>query len=188
VIRRIHVDPSENEDFHFTTMERIFSVLMIITAAAMAFAHGSNDVANAIGPLAAIYGVIESGGLIGAKSVLPVWVLLVGGGGIVFGLVTYGHKVIATVGTGITQLTPSRGFAATLAAAATVVIASGTGLPVSTTQVLVGAVLGVGLARGMAALDTRVINKIFLSWLITLPAGAIMSIVFFFMLKGIFGA
>lgn len=188
IIRRIEIDPAENKEFHFTSMERIFGVLMIITAAAMAFAHGSNDVANAIGPLAAIYGVIESGGLIGAKSSLPMWVLLVGGGGIVFGLVTYGHKVIATVGTGITQLTPSRGFAATLAAATTVVIASGTGLPVSTTQVLVGAVLGVGLARGMAALDTRMINKIFLSWLVTLPAGALMSIIFFFMLKGIFGA
>jgi PiT family inorganic phosphate transporter len=188
VIRRIKIKDSENKDFHFTSMEKIFSVLMVITAAAMAFAHGSNDVANAIGPLAAIYGVIESGGLIGSKSILPLWVLLVGGGGIVFGLVTYGHKVIATVGTGITQLTPSRGFAATLSAAATVVIASGTGLPVSTTQVLVGAVLGVGLARGMAALDTRVINKIFLSWLVTLPAGAIMSIVFFFILKAMFGA
>lgn len=187
IIRRIHIDEAENASFHFASMERVFSVLMIITAAAMAFAHGSNDVANAIGPLAAIYGVIESGGLIGAKSILPVWVLLVGGGGIVFGLITYGHKVIATVGTGITQLTPSRGFAATLAAAATVVIASGTGLPVSTTQVLVGAVLGVGLARGMAALDTRMINKIFLSWIVTLPAGALMSIVFFFILKSIFG-
>ncbi|MDC9714766.1 MAG: inorganic phosphate transporter [Gammaproteobacteria bacterium] len=188
IIRRIHLDPNENKDFHFTSMERVFSVLMIITAAAMAFAHGSNDVANAIGPLAAIYGVIESGGMIGSKSALPVSILLVGGVGIVFGLVTYGHKVIATIGTGITQLTPSRGFAATLAAATTVVIASGTGLPVSTTQVLVGAVLGVGLARGMAALDLRMINKIFLSWLITLPAGALMSILFFFTLKGIFGA
>lgn len=188
IIRRIHINPNENKDFHFTSMERVFGVLMVITAAAMAFAHGSNDVANAIGPLAAIYGVIESGGLIGSKSALPVGILLVGGAGIVFGLVTYGHKVIATIGTGITQLTPSRGFAATLAAATTVVIASGTGLPVSTTQVLVGAVLGVGLARGMAALNTRVINKIFLSWLITLPAGALMSILFFFVLKGVFGA
>jgi PiT family inorganic phosphate transporter len=156
-VRRIHLDVDENIDFHFTSMERVFGVLMLITAAAMAFAHGSNDVANAIGPLAAIYGVIDSGGLIGSKSSLPVGILLVGGVGIVFGLVTYGHKVIATIGTGITQLTPSRGFAATLAAAATVVIASGTGLPVSTTQVLVGAVLGVGLARGMTALNTRVI-------------------------------
>ena len=188
MIRNIHLDPDENKDFYFTSMERIFSVLMIITAAAMAFAHGSNDVANAIGPLAAIYSVIESGGAIGSKSALPVWILLVGGVGIVVGLITYGHRVIATIGTGITELTPSRGFAATLAAAATVVIASGTGIPVSTTQVLVGAVLGVGLARGMAALDTRVINRIFLSWIVTLPAGALMSILFFFALKGAFGA
>ncbi len=188
LIRKIHLDPDENKDFYYASMERVFGVLMIITAAAMAFAHGSNDVANAIGPLAAIYSVVESGGLIGAKSALPIWILLVGGAGIVIGLITYGHKVIATIGTGITQLTPSRGFAATLAAAATVVIASGTGIPVSTTQVLVGAVLGVGLARGMAALDTRVINKIFLSWIVTLPAGAFMSILFFFTLKGVFGA
>ena len=188
LIRNIHLDPDENKDFYYASMERVFGVLMIITAAAMAFAHGSNDVANAIGPLAAIYSVVESGGLIGAKSALPIWILLVGGAGIVVGLITYGHKVIATIGTGITQLTPSRGFAATLAAAATVVIASGTGIPVSTTQVLVGAVLGVGLARGMAALDTRVINKIFLSWIVTLPAGAFMSILFFFTLKGVFGA
>ena len=188
LIRNIHLDPDENKDFYYASMERVFGVLMIITAAAMAFAHGSNDVANAIGPLAAIYSVVESGGLIGAKSTLPIWILLVGGAGIVIGLITYGHKVIATIGTGITQLTPSRGFAATLAAAATVVIASGTGIPVSTTQVLVGAVLGVGLARGMAALDTQVINKIFLSWVITLPAGALMSILFFFALKGAFGA
>ena len=188
LIRNIQLDPDENKDFYYASMERVFGVLMIITAAAMAFAHGSNDVANAIGPLAAIYSVVDSGGLIGAKSALPIWVLLVGGTGIVIGLITYGHKVIATIGTGITQLTPSRGFAATLAAAATVVIASGTGIPVSTTQVLVGAVLGVGLARGMAALDTRVINKIFLSWIVTLPAGAFMSILFFFALKGVFGA
>ena len=188
LIRNIHLDPDENKDFYFTSMEKIFGVLMIITAAAMAFAHGSNDVANAIGPLAAIYSVIDSGGMVSSKSTLPLWILFVGGVGIAVGLITYGHKVIATIGTGITQLTPSRGFAATLAAAATVVIASGTGIPVSTTQVLVGAVLGVGLARGMAALDTRVISRIFLSWIVTLPAGALMSILFFFALKGVFGA
>jgi len=186
LIRNIHLDPDENKDFYYASMERVFAVLMIITAAAMAFAHGSNDVANAIGPLAAIYSIIDSGGMIGSKSALPIWILFVGGLGIAVGLITYGHKVIATIGTGITQLTPSRGFAATLAAAATVVIASGTGIPVSTTQVLVGA--GVGLARGMAALDTRVINRIFLSWVVTLPAGAFMSILFFFTLKGVFGA
>ncbi|HIK87976.1 MAG TPA: inorganic phosphate transporter [Alphaproteobacteria bacterium] len=187
-IRNIHLDPDENKDFYYASMEKIFGVLMIITAAAMAFAHGSNDVANAIGPLAAIYSVIDSGGMVSSKSALPFWILFVGGVGIAVGLITYGHKVIATIGTGITQLTPSRGFAATLAAAATVVIASGTGIPVSTTQVLVGAVLGVGIARGMAALDTRIISRIFLSWLVTLPAGAFMSILFFFALKAAFGA
>ena len=115
-------------------------------------------------------------------------ILTLGGvGGIVVGLVTYGHKVIATVGTGITELTPSRGFAATLAAATTVVLASGTGLPISTTHTLVGAVLGVGLARGMAALNLRVIGTIAMSWLITLPAGAGLAILFFFMFKGMFG-
>jgi PiT family inorganic phosphate transporter len=186
-IRNIHLDPDENKDFYYASMEKIFGVLMIITAAAMAFAHGSNDVANAIGPLAAIYSVIDSGGMVSSKSALPFWILFVGGVGIAVGLITYGHKVIATIGTGITQLTPSRGFAATLAAAATVVIASGTGIPVSTTQVLVGAVLGVGIARGIAALDTRIISRIFLSWLVTLPAGAFMSILFFFALKAAFG-
>jgi len=117
---------------------------------------------------------------------MPAWILLLGGAGIVLGLVTYGHRVIATIGSGITELTPSRGFAATLAAATTVVIASGTGIPISTTHTLVGAVLGVGLARGIASLDLKVVRTIFLSWIVTLPAGAILAIVFFFMLKGIF--
>ncbi len=177
-----------NENFHFANMEKLFAVLMVITASAMAFAHGSNDVANAIGPLAAVYSIVESGGDIASKSVLPSWILLLGGGGIVFGLATFGFKVMKTIGKSITELTPSRGFAAELAAATTVVIASSTGIPVSTTQVLVGAVLGVGIARGFAALNMRVINTIFMSWLITLPAGALMSILFFFTLKGIFGA
>lgn len=188
IMRRIKIDPQDDEDFHFANMEKLFAVLMVITAAAMAFAHGSNDVANAIGPLAAVYSIVESGGDIASKTAVPSWLLLVGGGGIVFGLATYGFKVIKTIGKKITELTPSRGFAAELAAATTVVVASSTGIPVSTTQVLVGAVLGVGIARGLAALDIRVVNKIFLSWVITLPAGALMSILFFFTLKGIFGA
>jgi PiT family inorganic phosphate transporter len=188
IMRRIKIDPKDDKDFHYANMEKLFAVLMVITASAMAFAHGSNDVANAIGPLAAVYSIVESGGDIVSKSVIPSWVLLVGGGGIVFGLVTYGFKVMKTIGKGITELTPSRGFAAELAAATTVVLASSTGIPVSTTQVLVGAVLGVGIARGVAALNMRVINTIFLSWLITLPAGAIISILFFFALKGAFGA
>ncbi|MBL1276727.1 MAG: inorganic phosphate transporter [Ectothiorhodospiraceae bacterium] len=185
-ISRLKFDPSADKDFHFTNVEKIFAILMMVTACAMAFAHGSNDVANAIGPLAAVISIVNSGGELAQKSPLPVWVLLLGGGGIVIGLVTYGHKVIATVGTSITELTPSRGFAATLAAATTVVIASGTGLPISTTHTLVGAVLGVGLARGIASLNLNVIRTIFMSWVITLPAGAILSIIFFFILKAIF--
>ncbi len=188
IMRRIKINPKDDKDFHYANMEKLFAVLMVITASAMAFAHGSNDVANAIGPLAAVYSIVEAGGDIASKSAIPSWVLFVGGGGIVFGLVTYGFKVMKTIGKSITELTPSRGFAAELAAATTVVLASSTGIPVSTTQVLVGAVLGVGIARGVAALNMRVINTIFLSWLITLPAGAIMSILFFFALKGAFGA
>jgi len=186
LIAKLKFDPAADKDFHFTNVEKIFGVLMMVTACAMAFAHGSNDVANAIGPLAAVISIVNSGGELAQKSPLPLWVLLLGGGGIVIGLVTYGHKVIATVGTGITELTPSRGFAATLAAATTVVIASGTGLPISTTHTLVGAVLGVGLARGIASLNLNVVRTIFMSWVITLPAGAVLSIIFFFALKASF--
>lgn len=185
LIRRLRFDPAADSDFHFANVERVFGVLMIFTACAMAFAHGSNDVANAVGPLAAVVGIAETG-MVAADSMMPGWILLLGGAGIVIGLVTYGHKVIATVGTGITELTPSRGFAATLGAATTVVVASGTGLPISTTHTLVGGVLGVGLARGIAALNLNVVRTIFLSWIVTLPAGAILAILFFFMLKGIF--
>lgn len=167
-------------------VERVFAVLMIFTACAMAFAHGSNDVANAVGPLAAIVGVLKSGA-IHAESTVPGWVLLLGALGIVVGLATYGYRVIATIGKHITELTPSRGFAAELAAASTVVGASGLGLPVSTTHTLVGAILGVGMARGIAALNLRVIGKIFTSWVITLPVGAVLSIIYFFILSALFG-
>lgn len=185
--RRVQASSRKTDQFGFSGVERVFGVLMIFTACAMAFAHGSNDVANAVGPLAAVISVVQTGGEIEAAALVPWWVLVLGGGGIVVGLVTYGHKVIATVGTGITELTPSRGFAATLAAAVTVVLASGTGLPISTTHTLVGAVLGVGLARGMTALNLRVIGTIAMSWLITLPAGAGLAILFFFTFKGMFG-
>ncbi len=185
-VNNIKHDPRKDKKFHFTNVERVFSVLMIVTACAMAFAHGSNDVANAIGPVAAVVSIVHSGGEVASKSMLPLWVLGLGGVGIVIGLMMYGKKVIATVGHQITELTPSRGFAATLAAATTVVLASGTGLPISTTHTLVGAVLGVGLARGIGALNMTVIRNIFMSWLVTLPAGAILSIVFFFILKAIF--
>jgi PiT family inorganic phosphate transporter len=181
-IRRIEPDPKLEKRQHFYSVERVFAVLMIVTACSMAFAHGSNDVANAIGPLAAVIGIAQTG-VVGAKSAIPIWVLALGGGGIVVGLATYGRRVIATVGHKITQLTPSRGFAAELAAATTIVIASGTGIPISTTHTLVGAVLGVGLARGIEAIDLRVVGRIFVSWVVTIPAGAFLAILFFYVFQ-----
>ena len=187
MLQRIDNTKKEKNGAMFDGVERIFAVLMVFTACAMAFAHGSNDVANAIGPLAAIVSVVQSGGEITSQSMLPPWVLLIGASGIVIGLGTLGYRVMMTVGRAITELTPSRGFAAELAAAGTVVIASGTGLPISTTHTLVGAVLGVGLARGIGAINLGVVGKIILSWIVTLPVGAGLSILFFFILKGAFG-
>jgi len=181
-IKRIKPDRKAEKSQHFHTVERVFGVLMIVTACGMAFAHGSNDVASAIGAIAAGISVAQTGA-ISAKSALPIWVLVLGGGGIVIGLATYGRRVIATVGKKITQLTPSRGFAAELAAATTIVIASGTGMPISSTHTLVGAVLGVGLARGIDAIDLKVVGRIFVSWVVTIPAGALLAIVFFFIFK-----
>jgi len=186
-IRKISFSEERNQSNHFHDVERVFGVLMVFTACAMAFAHGSNDVANAVGPVAAIVSVVTSDGEIAQKSLMPIWVLLLGAVGIVTGLLMYGHKVIATVGTKITELTPSRGFCGELAASTTVVLASGTGIPISTTHTLVGAVLGVGFARGISALNLRMIGSIFMSWIITLPAGAILAIIFFFGLSAIFG-
>ena len=168
-------------------IERMFGVLMLFTACSMAFAHGSNDVANAIGPLAAVNSIITSGGDVMQSARMPSWILLLGGGGIVAGLALYGYRVMRTIGTHITDLTPSSGFAAELAAASTVVLASGYSLPVSTTHTLVGGVLGVGLAKGLEALNLRVVGTIFVSWLVTLPAGAILAIIFFYMFRWIFG-
>ena len=187
MLQRIDNTRKEKNGAMFDGVERVFAVLMVFTACAMAFAHGSNDVANAIGPLAAIVSVVQSGGEITSQSMLPPWVLLIGASGIVIGLGTLGYRVMMTVGRAITELTPSRGFAAELAAAGTVVIASGTGLPISTTHTLVGAVLGVGLARGIGAINLGVVGKIILSWIVTLPVGAGLSILFFFSLKGAFG-
>ncbi|GAA0855820.1 inorganic phosphate transporter [Aliiglaciecola litoralis] len=185
-INRIKFDESLDRSMHYTNVEKIFAILMVVTACCMAFAHGSNDVANAIGPLAAVVSVVNNGGEIVAKTPLVWWILPLGAFGIVSGLALFGHRVIRTIGKGITHLTPSRGFAAELAAASTVVIASGSGLPISTTQTLVGAVLGVGMARGIAALNLGVVRNIVVSWIITLPAGAALSIVFFYILKAVF--
>jgi inorganic phosphate transporter, PiT family len=184
-VDRVRVEQGpDGRDAHQKAVERVFGVLMVVTACAMAFAHGSNDVANAVGPVAAVISIAQSGN-VHQHAPVGAGVLLLGAAGIVAGLATYGFRVIATVGNNITELTPSRGFAATLAAASTVVLASGTGLPISTTHTLVGAVLGVGLARGIGALNLRVIRSIFMSWVITLPAGAILAVAFYHVLEAL---
>ena len=182
-IRRVQLGP-EDPKHRFSRVEKIFVVLQILTACAIAFAHGSNDVANAIGPLAAISSAISGADLGGKASVSP-WMLAIGGIGIIFGLATWGYRVMETVGKRITELTPSRGFAAQLAAATTIVVASRMGIPISTTHTLVGAVLGGGLARGISALDLRVVGKIIASWVATLPIAAGLSMFFYFFFKGL---
>ena len=176
----------ESASHEVINIERMFGVLMVFTACSMAFAHGSNDVANAIGPVAAVNSIIASGGDIAQQAAMPHWILLLGATGIVAGLALYGYRVIRTIGTHITELTPSSGFAAELAAATTVVLASGYSLPVSTTHTLVGGVLGVGLAKGLSALNLRVVGTIVASWLITLPAGALLAILFFYLFKALY--
>lgn len=185
-ISRLKMNEKTTRQIMFANVEKVFAILMVVTACCMAFAHGSNDVANAIGPLAAVVSVVSSGGEIASKAALAWWILPLGAVGIVMGLAILGKRVIETIGKNITHLTPSRGFAAELACASTVILASGTGLPISTTQTLVGAVLGVGMARGIAAINLGVVRNIVVSWVVTLPAGAGLSIVFFFIIKGIF--
>ena len=185
-IRRVQIGETD-PDHRFDQVERIFVVLQILTACAIAFAHGSNDVANAIGPLAAIVNAVENVDLTAKAPVAP-WMLAIGGLGIVIGLATWGYRVMETVGKKITELTPSRGFAAQLAAASTIVLASRLGIPISTTHTLVGAVLGVGLARGITALDLRVVGNILASWIATLPIAAALSVFFYFFFKGLLTA
>lgn len=170
----------------YSGVEKIFAYLQLLSAASMAFAHGANDVANAIGPLSAIVVVLQTG-VVTAKSQMPFWVLALGGTGIVIGLATWGWRVVDTIGKRITELTPSRGFSAELGAATTILFASKMGLPVSTTHTLVGSVLGVGLARGIGALNLNTLRDIVVSWTVTVPAGAGLATVFFFVLKEVFG-
>ena len=185
-VNRVKFDLEVDKKSHIASVERVFAPMIIFTACAMAFAHGSNDVANGVGPLAAVYGLIKSGGEVTQNLAMPFWILALGGCGIVLGLATYGYRVMRTIGSQITSLTPTSGFCATVAAAITVVLASRTAMPVSTTHIAVGAVMGVGLARGFAALNIRVIGNIIISWVVTLPAGGILAALFFFMLKGMF--
>ncbi|KAA3610470.1 MAG: anion permease [Calditrichaeota bacterium] len=177
---------TSTESSDYKTVEKIFVYLQILSAGFVAFAHGANDVANAVGPLAAVITVISTGSF-AAKSAVPIWVLGLGGLGIVIGLSTWGWRVMMTIGKKITELTPSRGFAAEFAAAITIVLASKLGIPVSTTHTLVGGVLGVGFARGIKALNLKVVTNIFISWIITIPVGAIGAIIFYYILQAIFG-
>ena len=173
----------------FRHVEKIFACLQILSACAVAFAHGANDVANAVGPLSGVIHVLNEG-LVSAETKLDpgvgMGILAVGGIGIVIGLATWGRRVIETVGKKITELTPTRGFSAEFGAAITILLASRLSLPVSTTHTLVGAVLGVGLARGLGSLNLRVVSDIVISWVVTLPAGAILAIAFYFILKAMF--
>ncbi len=184
LLRRVKVEAGLDHRAQYRSVEREFVVLQILTACAVAFAHGSNDVANAIGPFAALVQVAYGAEVAGDAAVAP-WMLVVGGVGIVVGLATWGYRVMETVGRKITELTPSRGFAAELASAITIVVASRAGIPVSTTHILVGSVLGVGLARGIGAIDLRVVSRIAVSWVATLPLAAGLSIFFYYFFKGL---
>lgn len=183
MIRRVKADQAADRSFHFASVERVFAPMMVFTACAMAFAHGSNDVANGIGPIAAIIAMVETSSVAGSRTPVPVWLLFAGGGAILVGISTYGYKVIQTMGTRITELTSSRGYCATLASATTVITASGLGLPVSTTHIAVGAVIGVGMARGISALDLRVLGNILVSWFITLPVTALLGAILYYLMK-----
>lgn len=164
------------KQFHET--ENVFKYLQILTAFYVAFAHGSNDVANAVGPLAAVVAILQDG-QVHMKVVMPVWILGLGGGCIVLGLLVWGAKVMATIGEKITELTPSRGFAATFGAATVVLICSKMGLPISTTHTLVGSVIGVGLARGLPTLNLDIIKMIAISWVATIPFTAAIAMLCF---------
>jgi len=172
-------------EFEFARVESVFTTLLIVSACFLAFAHGANDTANAIGPLAAILAILRTG-VVDLQAAVPLWQLVLGGGGIVLGLATWGYKVIETIGKRITPLTPSRGFAANLGGATTIVLASRLGFPISTTHTLVGAVLGIALARGLEYLNLRMVRDIVISWIVTIPAGALLAVLIYYILGRIF--
>ena len=178
LVRFIPDDDSKDFAHQFNTTEILFKYLQIVSAFYIAFADGSNDVANAVGPLAAVVSILQ-GGAVEMKVEMPTWILGLGGGFIVLGLMVWGYRVMATVGESITDITPSRGFCATFGAASVVLICSKMGLPISTTHTLVGSVIGVGLARGLPTLNLGIIKMIFISWVTTIPFTAVISMLFF---------
>lgn len=164
----------------------VFGYMQVLSACFMSFAHGGNDVSNAIGPLAAALALLQGSGLTGGGEILiPIDVLAWGGFGIVAGLMMWGYRVISTIGNKITELTPTRGFAAEFAAASVVLGASKLGLPISATHTLVGAVMGVGFARGFNSVRAETVKEIVVSWAVTLPVGAILSVIYTSMLTKI---
>jgi len=167
------------------SVENQFKYLQVLTACYVAFAHGANDVANGIGPVAAIFAIRQTGE-VAMKVPVATWILALGGFGIVCGLAIFGANVIRTIGERITEVTPSRGFAAEFAAATTVLVCSKLGMPISTTHTLVGAVIGVALARGIGALDLKTVRNIFASWAVTLPATIVLSMIFYWVLMSVF--
>jgi len=186
LMKRISQPKRTGSHEQFKVIEKYFGILMVLTACAMVFAHGSNDVAIASGPMAIVVDIVRHGGVASKQTPITLWVLFLACIGVIAGFLMYGRKVIETVGKGITALTPSRGFAATVAAASTVVASTSMGIPVSATQTLVGAILGVGLARGIGALNLTVIRNIFMSWFVTLPVASILTIIFYFVFKWLF--
>lgn len=171
--RPIRADP-------YDYVERTFALLQVATACFVAFAHGANDVANAVGPVSAVVELYRAGfSAVSARVGVPFWILVLGGAGIVAGLATFGYKVIATIGRQITEITPTRGFSAEFGAATTVLIASSLGLPISTTHTLVGGVIGVGFAQGIAALNLGMVRNILNSWLATVPVAATVAALLF---------
>ena len=179
---RLRPAPVDAEPYRY--VEGVFAGLQVVTACYVAFAHGANDVANAIGPVAAVVNLSNNGfNSLATQVPVPPWVLMLGGVGILLGLATYGYRVIATIGKEITEMTPTRGFSAEFGAATTVLVASRLGLPVSTTHTLVGSVIGVGFAQGIAALNIRVIRNIVGSWIATVPAAAAVAALLFLVLR-----
>ena len=191
-VKRLRYESLKRYEFHTNSrqlqkVEKLFVYLQILSACFVAFAHGANDVANAIGPMSAVISVAMAGGeSVAAKTPVPLWVLALGGAGIVVGLATWGWRVMETVGRNITHLTPTRGFSAEFGAATTIVLATKLGLPISTTHTLVGAVLGVGLARGISAVNLSTVRDVIISWIVTLPVGALLAITFFYGLRMFF--
>lgn len=178
LVQKIKAVSPDNINQQFVSTEHIFKFLQVITAFYVAFAHGANDVANAVGPLAAVVSILNSGS-VEMKVQMPLWILTMGGTCIVIGLLIWGMRVMETVGKKITEITPSRGFSAEFAAATVVLICSKMGLPISTTHTLVGSVIGVGLARGLASLNLAIIKKIVVSWFATIPFTAVLAMLFY---------